>query len=513
MNQASRLSRALQTSLKAGLVGILVLLFLIPVGMIREVRSERERYRADALADVSSKAGGRTLVAAPFLAVPVRWEARETNAKGETLLRTRREIYIVFPRPSALPRRPGSNSGTGGSMPCPCTARTPPWTWSSSSAPRRRVSPASGSSGPRPGCISSTRTPVPSGKAPSLPHRTEPARSSGPAPPIELAARSVSTPVRLFPGPSGEARLAARLDLALSGAEALHFLALGDSNTLTLSSDWPSPSFAGIPPARRNGTWGNRGSRPGGSWTSRPGSCPGSWPPRTSGRSPRREPTSASSSSSPRTSTSRYTGPSGTRSCSSSFPSRPSSSSRSSPGGACTWSSTSWWVWPTASSISSCWPCPSTYPFLAAYLASAAAVCAVTTFYVSAFLPDKRQALLAFAVLALQYGYLFCALSSEDYALLIGSVGLFGVVALTMAATRKVDWFGGKGEAVRNRTGNRRICRISRLFRCPDREFRRARGPVPRPAGGIRLSRTSRLLHGVSAPSRVYVRLQPWYKG
>ncbi|HRZ89068.1 MAG TPA: inner membrane CreD family protein, partial [Spirochaetia bacterium] len=87
-------------------------------------------------------------------------------------------------------------------------------------------------------------------------------------------------------------------------------------------------------------------------------------------------------------------------------------------------------------------------PFLAAYLVSAAAVCGVTTFYVGAFLPDKRQAALAFAVLALQYGYLFCALSSEDYALLIGSVGLFGITALTMAATRKVDWFGGKGEAV-----------------------------------------------------------------
>lgn len=43
--------------------------------------------------------------------------------------------------------------------------------------------------------------------------------------------------------------------------------------------------------------------------------------------------------------------------------------------------------------------------------------------------------------LSLLYGYLYILLQLEDYALLVGAVGLFAVVALIMMATRNLDWF------------------------------------------------------------------------
>ncbi len=54
--------------------------------------------------------------------------------------------------------------------------------------------------------------------------------------------------------------------------------------------------------------------------------------------------------------------------------------------------------------------------------------------------------------LGLLYGYLYTALRSEDYALLIGSLGLFALLAGAMYATRKIDWYGAraKGSASHN---------------------------------------------------------------
>ena len=45
------------------------------------------------------------------------------------------------------------------------------------------------------------------------------------------------------------------------------------------------------------------------------------------------------------------------------------------------------------------------------------------------------------------YGYLFTTLQSEDRALLLGSLLLFGALAATMIATRNLDWYAltGKG--------------------------------------------------------------------
>ena len=60
---------------------------------------------------------------------------------------------------------------------------------------------------------------------------------------------------------------------------------------------------------------------------------------------------------------------------------------------------------------------------------------------------DRRRGLLLAPVLAAAYAFLYAALQSEDYALLIGSLGLFVILAGVMILTRKVDWYrpGARG--------------------------------------------------------------------
>ena len=44
-------------------------------------------------------------------------------------------------------------------------------------------------------------------------------------------------------------------------------------------------------------------------------------------------------------------------------------------------------------------------------------------------------------LLGLLYSYLFLILQLEDYALVLGSIGLFIIVAAVMYLTRKIDWY------------------------------------------------------------------------
>lgn len=52
-----------------------------------------------------------------------------------------------------------------------------------------------------------------------------------------------------------------------------------------------------------------------------------------------------------------------------------------------------------------------------------------------------HRALAVASGVALLYAYLYVLLVNEDYALLMGSIGLFLILGLIMYATRKVDWY------------------------------------------------------------------------
>jgi inner membrane protein len=76
-----------------------------------------------------------------------------------------------------------------------------------------------------------------------------------------------------------------------------------------------------------------------------------------------------------------------------------------------------------------------------AYLASALASTVLITGYSAAILGAGRRALYVSGSLVLVYAYLYVTLRNDDYALLIGSLGLFAMLATFMMLTRRVDWF------------------------------------------------------------------------
>jgi inner membrane protein len=89
-----------------------------------------------------------------------------------------------------------------------------------------------------------------------------------------------------------------------------------------------------------------------------------------------------------------------------------------------------------------------------AYASAALACSALAGAYSAAALRSKKG-LLMIPGLALLYTYLYVALRSEDYALLIGSLGLFALLAAAMYATRRIDWYGERGVPAATAAGGR----------------------------------------------------------
>ncbi len=80
--------------------------------------------------------------------------------------------------------------------------------------------------------------------------------------------------------------------------------------------------------------------------------------------------------------------------------------------------------------------------FPLAYTVASIAVVGMVAGYSVVVLHHIRRALFVVAAVSLLYAYLYILLMNEDYALLIGSVGLFLILAAIMYATRGVDWYG-----------------------------------------------------------------------
>lgn len=96
------------------------------------------------------------------------------------------------------------------------------------------------------------------------------------------------------------------------------------------------------------------------------------------------------------------------------------------------------------------------FVFWAAYLAAAAACVALMGYYLSAVLAGVARGV-GFAVLfTALYSALYGLLVSEDSALLLGALLVFGLTAAAMVLTRNVDWYRlGTGDAQSERSSSR----------------------------------------------------------
>ncbi|MAT90844.1 MAG: cell envelope integrity protein CreD [Flavobacteriaceae bacterium] len=78
--------------------------------------------------------------------------------------------------------------------------------------------------------------------------------------------------------------------------------------------------------------------------------------------------------------------------------------------------------------------------FLKAYLIAGGAVLALITGYSRLILKGLKFPMLIAASLSALYGFIYVIIQLEDYALLVGSIGLFAILATIMFVSRKIDW-------------------------------------------------------------------------
>ncbi len=79
--------------------------------------------------------------------------------------------------------------------------------------------------------------------------------------------------------------------------------------------------------------------------------------------------------------------------------------------------------------------------FNLSYIISAFAVTILVTLYTQAVIKNRYFTITLFGMLLILYSYMYMVLQLEDYALLMGAIGLLAVLAIVMYITRKIDWY------------------------------------------------------------------------
>ncbi len=79
--------------------------------------------------------------------------------------------------------------------------------------------------------------------------------------------------------------------------------------------------------------------------------------------------------------------------------------------------------------------------FDVAYGIASISVIAMIGLYARSILQNPRQAAILVFVLVLTYSFVYITLQIQDYALLIGSIGLTAILAFTMYITRNINWY------------------------------------------------------------------------
>lgn len=75
------------------------------------------------------------------------------------------------------------------------------------------------------------------------------------------------------------------------------------------------------------------------------------------------------------------------------------------------------------------------------YIISSVATIALITLYAQSFMQSWKLSSLLAGILALFYAFIFIIIREQDYALLLGSVGLFITLGLLMFFSRNIDWY------------------------------------------------------------------------
>ncbi|MBS0417366.1 MAG: inner membrane CreD family protein [Proteobacteria bacterium] len=79
--------------------------------------------------------------------------------------------------------------------------------------------------------------------------------------------------------------------------------------------------------------------------------------------------------------------------------------------------------------------------FGAAYVIAALALCSLLGVYLAGAMSSSQSGATASGYFAVLYGFMYLLVTSDDYSLLAGALGLFAILAVAMVLTRKIDWY------------------------------------------------------------------------
>lgn len=79
--------------------------------------------------------------------------------------------------------------------------------------------------------------------------------------------------------------------------------------------------------------------------------------------------------------------------------------------------------------------------FNLSYILSSILTLTLVTAYATAILKSKKVGMMIFGILLTLYLFIFTIIQLEDYALLIGSIGIFIILSIVMFFSRKIDWY------------------------------------------------------------------------
>ena len=81
--------------------------------------------------------------------------------------------------------------------------------------------------------------------------------------------------------------------------------------------------------------------------------------------------------------------------------------------------------------------------FSTAYLIASSSVIFLIALYSKAILKSSKSPIFIGLSLSVLYGFIYVIIQLENYALLVGSIGLFAILATVMFVSRKIDWNNG----------------------------------------------------------------------
>lgn len=82
--------------------------------------------------------------------------------------------------------------------------------------------------------------------------------------------------------------------------------------------------------------------------------------------------------------------------------------------------------------------------FTLAYLVASVSIIGLIVIYSGSIFKKRNYTLITLAVLVFLYGFLYAILNMSDFALLLGNIGLFVILAIVMFFSRKIDWYSGQ---------------------------------------------------------------------